>query len=196
MRARAVALGAALGWLAVSACGGRDAKEAGSTAADSMAAAAQAIGSIASMEPLALAESDVEHFVAALEELHHAGLERESRLGTAPSEANQMFEGLSASAEAMGILRKHGFDLSRFQYVGYTVALALAADDAASSAPQVDEAIAQVEKMKGQIPKEQYDAMLAAAKGASGIVQDLRAQPQGNVDLVRRFRERLEKIGK
>lgn len=178
-------------------CGGRaDTEPQNEAPADSLAAAMQAVGSMASMQPVTLSESDVEHFVAALEDLNRAGVRHESRLGADPSEATQLAEGLRGSAEALGILQKHGFDLPRFQVVSYTVALAIAAEDADGSAPNVDEAIAEVEKMKGQLPREQYEAMLAAAKSASGIVQDLQAQPAGNVALVKRFRERIERIGK
>ncbi len=181
--------------LATGCSGGEAAREESAPAADSLTAlTVNAASAMAALEPLRLGEDDVEHFVAALEDFKRAGLE--SRLGSDASEARQFAEGLRASSEAMAILQRHGFDLARFQRVGYSVALALAAADAAASAPKVNEALAEVEKLKGQVPKEQYDAMVAGAKAAAGIAEDMQNQPEGNVELVKRFRDRIERIGK
>lgn len=184
--------------LAIIACGGgvERTDDSAAASADSLAAFGQSVGTSGSLEPVALTESDVEHFVGALEELQATGLRYESRLGSDPSDATSLAEGFRGSAEAMAILRKHGFDVPRFQVVSYSVALAMVADQAAASAPEVNEAVAQVEKMKGQIPKEQYDAMLAGAQSAAALSQDMQKQPAGNVDVVKPFRERLERLGK
>lgn len=187
-------LGLATLAVACLACSGDESKTADSSSA--AVSAVPAVGSVASMQPLTLSESDVEHFTAALEELHQAGLDRNARLGPDASDASQLAEGMRGSAEAMAILSRHDFDLPKFQQTAYSVALAIAADEAAGSQPKVDDAVAQVEKLKGQVPKDQYDAMLAAAKSAGAVVQDLQQQPAGNVEAVRKYRERLERIGK
>lgn len=177
--------------------GGEDtAKDSADAAAAAATAAGQAATTLGALEPVVLTESDVEHFVAALEDLQRAGVRHEARLGSEPSEARQLAEGLRGSSEAMSILQKHGFDLARFQVVSYSVALAGAAAEAEGSAPKMDEALANLEKMKGQLPKEQYDAMLAGLKASSGVVEDLQKQPEGNVELYKRYRERIERIGK
>ncbi len=184
--------------LTLAACsGGEDtAKEPADPAATAAAAAGQAAATFGALDPITLSESDVEHFVAALEDLQRAGVRHESRLGSDPSEARQMAEGLRGSSEALAIIQKHGFDLARFQTVGYSLGLAAAASEAAGSAPKMDSALANLEKMKGQLPKEQYDAMVASLKATGGIVEDLQKQPAGNVELYKRYRERLERAGK
>ncbi len=178
--------------LALAACSGSadSATDEGNAAATPGATAA-----LATMNPITLSESDVEHFVAALEDLQRVGVRQEKRLGADPSDARQMAEGLRGSAEAMAVLERHGFDLVRFQTVGYSIGLAAAAAESGRSAGSMDSAVANLEKMKGQLPKEQYEAMAASLKSAGAIVEDLSKQPAGNVDLYRRYRERLERIG-
>ncbi|MGQ0647530.1 MAG: hypothetical protein ACT4P7_08145, partial [Gemmatimonadaceae bacterium] len=149
-------------------CGGE--KSANDAAGEAAAAAAGADGQIlpASMvKPIVLSENDVEHFIAAGNELAALGHRADGIMGDDPGAATQIAEGLRLNAEALAILRKHEFDLPRFQRVSYSVMMALAAPDVEKSSAGAQDAMANLEAMKDKIPTEQYEAMKKMTASAS-----------------------------
>lgn len=169
------------------ACGGGADEAAPDAAAAMQATTTAAMAPIT--EPIALSESHMERFVAVLGEFKALG-EEVRPLG---SDAANLGAGLAANAEAMAILRRHDFeDLRAFQQVGYSIASALGAAELAGREDEMAEARRKLEAMKESMPKQQYDAMIQAQGMATGMVSN---QPDGNVELVQRWRDRLEAAG-
>ncbi|MCA9762405.1 MAG: hypothetical protein KC544_04665 [Gemmatimonadetes bacterium] len=175
--------------LATLACGGDTAESGASDTPGPDAAAMQAAtaGAMAPItEPIALSESDMERFVAVLGELKELG----ESVRPLREAGTDLGAGLAANAEAMAILRRHDFDdLRDFQQVGYSIASAIGAAELAGREDEMAAAREKMEAMKGSMPKAQYDAMMQAQGMATGMVSN---QPDGNVALVQRWRDRLE----
>jgi hypothetical protein len=168
------------------ACGGGGAAyDAGAGAGDVGAAAA----SVASMtEPMELSEKDIEQFLTVLEELKSLG----ERYGD-DGDLNNVGAAIMANHTAHAIVRKHGFaDLIQFQRVAYNIQAAMAANAMAETGGDMAPDRKQLETMKAQLPKEQYDMLVKAQEQMSSMVA---GQPAGNRELVARYADRIETAG-
>ncbi|MEW5915395.1 MAG: hypothetical protein AB1762_03275 [Gemmatimonadota bacterium] len=181
--------------LILSACSGKEGGgRADSTATpQDVAAAAPAGAAAAQLQAIPLSEGDVEHFIAATKELHALGAEVHAELGDDPSKVQSWTTAIQANAEAMSILRKHTFDIPRYQQVAMSVMMAYAAEDVKKS--QVDMK-AQMEQMKATLPKEQYEQMQKANEQAQAMLKAYENQPQSNIDLVAKYRAQIDEISK
>jgi hypothetical protein len=151
------------------------------------------MGPAGTLQAVTLSESDVEHFIAAAKELNTLGVETNADLGEDPSKARSYLEGLQASAEAMAILRKHTFDGPRFQQVATSVMMAFAAEEMKKTDVDMK---ANLEQMKAQLPKEQYEQMKKMTEAASANMEAIANQPQSNIDLVAKYRDQIDALGK
>lgn len=172
------------------ACGGGE-SDVADTASEAMEMAEQA-GGMATMaavnEPMALDETDMERLVGALEALKRTGEKYEGR--TDGSSWSDFGAGVAANAEAMAILREHGYASPQaFQRVVYNVGAAMAAAELRGQEEQMAQARQKMEAMKGQMSEEQYKAMMQTQQGAMSMVSD---QPEGNVELVQAWKDRIE----
>jgi hypothetical protein len=195
------ALAACLALPLFAACGGGDDEGVSGDAAAGQAAAPSPVaegGGQSAGEPeiVRLTERDVEQWIAAMRDLDAVGDRAQGRLGDDPSGARQMVQGLRANAEATAILRRHGFaDFERFSRVHYSVISAFVAAQMREGAAEQEEAMREMEAMKGKVPDEQYKAMEAAMKGAAAMREAMGRQPEENVALVARYREQIEGLG-
>jgi hypothetical protein len=146
-----------------------------------------------SLQLVQLSESDVEHFIAASKDLQRLGIRAQRNLGNDPSSTERWAIGLQTNAEALGILRRHTFDLPRFQQVAYSVMMAFAAEDIQKAAG-ADEMAARLEEMKSKIPPEQYEQMKQMTAAASASITAAKNQPEGNVALVARYRDQITAV--
>lgn len=175
----------------LAACGGGE-PEAAETAGDAMEMAGEAAGMAgmaAISEPIALDETEMERFVGALQALQRTGEKYEDRTDGTGDWANYG-AAMAANAEAMAILREHGYTQpQQFQRVAYTIGAAMAAGEMEGREDQMAEAQKQLEAMKGQMSDEQYKAMVQSQSSAMGMISN---QPEGNVELVRAWKDRIE----
>lgn len=172
-------------------CGGAEpaSREASDPVADAAALAAP------SFESVLLSASDVEHFIAATKEFQALGMRIEKNLGGNPSAPAEVVQGLSANADAMAILKRHGFDVVRYQQVGMSVMMSAAALEMERSSGGTDP-MAEIEKMKAQLPPEQYEAMKKMTETSMSAMQSVKSQPEGNLVLARKYRDQIEALGK
>ncbi|TFH66247.1 MAG: hypothetical protein E4G90_04545 [Gemmatimonadales bacterium] len=179
------------------ACGGGS-PEAGSAEdraiADAMGAAGAAMPM--SLKPIKLEERDVERFISVLEDFERLGVKYEDKVGPDPSAVSATIQGLGANAEAMNILRDHDLDAMKFQQLTMSVMMAAAASEMENHAPDPAVDQAQLEQMKATLPPEQYQAMMKARQSAAVMMEGMNNQPEGNVELVARYREAIDAIGK
>jgi hypothetical protein len=179
--------------LLAAACGG-DARQAESGSATPSASASDPQVLAAGMvRPVQLTERDVESFLGAARDLHQLGLRVDDERNDDPSSVTSFAEGLKLNAEAMGILRRHGFDLPRFQQVTYSVMMAAAAGEMEPNTASAD-MNAQLEAMKAKLSPEQYEQMKQATAGATATMKALSEQPEGNIELVKRYKEQIKAI--
>jgi hypothetical protein len=139
-------------------------------------------------KPIELNESTMENLVAAMTEMQTLGDKYE-----AGSDMANMASAWSANSEGMRVLGKHGFkNPMEFQRVVASVAGAMAAVEMEGREEEMAKAQAQMEAMKSQMTEEQYNMLVASSQAALGGISD---QPAGNVELVKKWRERLDAIG-
>jgi hypothetical protein len=95
----------------------------------------------------------------------------------------------------MAILRDHDLDVMQFQQLSMSVMMAAAASEMEGNESDPAAEQAQLEQMKATLPPEQYEAMMSARKNAEAMMESIKNQPAGNVELVARYRDQLEVIG-
>jgi hypothetical protein len=163
-------------WLALSAfgCGGdrRDQRSDGPGVADSSSYAT---------EPIALRARDIERYLTVMRELRRTGITLPSGADYGRTDGTPFTE-WSWSPGAMRILTESDFDVPSLQRVTYSIMLAMAADDG-STAPA--ESLAS----PGTITTD-----AATRRRRSRIIESIRSQPAGNVELVRRYRADIEAL--
>lgn len=174
----------------LSACGGGAAVEEAQQFAEEMSEMTPAERLAASRTPVQLSESDMKNFVAVMTEMQALA---DSYDDASPdSDIAAMGMGLEANAEAMKILRKHDMTVLRYQQVTHSVMAALAASEMEGREEETAAAQAQMEAMKSSMGEEQYKAMMETRNAMLGTMTD---QPEGNVELVKRWRDRLDALG-
>lgn len=178
-------------WLgiALAACGGG---EPGASADEASPAAAAAMFT---PEPVTLRDGDVERFLTVMREFKRLGLETQGR-GDPGESVTAMASAWGANREAMDILRRNDFEMVEFQRVTYSIMAALAASEMEGSGAKMQEGAAQLEAMKDKLPKEMYEAMKKTQEQATQMTQSLMQQPEGNVELVRRFKADIEALNR
>jgi hypothetical protein len=174
----------------VAACGG------GSDSAGDSAAASAQVALAAVPEPVKLDENDVEHWIAAAGELKALGVGLQEKQGDSPTDLTATMISWHTNREVMAVLRKHEFDLPRFHRVTYSVMMAAAADGLSRQGAEMEKAKVQLEAMKATLSKEMYESMKKQQEQAMELTRQVMNQPEGNVELVRRYRERIEAIAR
>lgn len=130
-------------------------------------------------------EGELKNMISAMEELE--GMEDEIDTDTP-----NMFDAISASDQAMAALRRNDFNPESFQSTVYNVVLAMGALEMEGQKEQLDQAVAQLEAMKGQIPEAQYNYM---QEQVLGTIQLFQRAPESNVRLVEKYKGELESLG-
>lgn len=140
-------------------------------------------------EPVKLTERSVERFISAAKELSQLG----KNVDLDASKGAGFMQGVTLSADALEILNGHDFEPTEFQRVAYSIGLAMAAADmTAEDRASMKKSQEKLESMKGTLPAAQYEAMKQQMTGAMNI---LNHQPEGNVELVAKYRKQIEGIG-
>jgi hypothetical protein len=143
-------------------------------------------------------------FFAALDEFKASGADAAAQGVRNPSHPAAFAAGLQAAAESTPILQKHGFkDATDFQRVGYNAAMAytiLQQGGKDAMAEKVKKAEAEqakvLEKLKGQVSAEQYASLEQQLNTAMGAARSTKDVPDSNIELVKKYRERMENLGK
>lgn len=171
------------------ACGSSDTAETTETAADTgKKLEAQQIPTLDALpEPVKLTEKTVKNFIAAAKELSKMGDE----ITLSDSDARDFWKGLSLSKEANEVLDDHGFKPVEFQRVGFSIGLAMAAEEMAQNSEEIEEAKKNLEAMKGKLPEAQYNAMKKQMLGAMEMFEDV---PEENVELVKKYKDEFDAL--
>lgn len=175
----------------VSACGGS-----GDSSSDAVPATPESVALATIPEPVQLAAADVEHFIAAAGEMKALGVDLDKNRADNSSDLTATMTAWQSNSEVMAILRKHEFDLQRFHRVTYSIMMAVAADEMGKQGGEMEKAKAQLDAMKSQMSPEMFETMKKSQEQAMGMSKQVMNQPAGNVELVRRYRERIDAIGR
>ena len=135
-----------------------------------------------------LTESDVEGFMRAASALQDLGVKAD------PGKDMDLAQALAANAEAQRIISAAGFTPERLQQVAMSIGMAMAALD--TDMEELQRKMAQVEQMKSRVSPEQWAAMEASMGQAYAMMKRVQNQPDGNIDLVKRYETQLrENLG-
>ena len=107
---------------------------------------------------------------------------------TSPSQMRQMWVG---NADVARILGQHGLTPERFGNVAMNLMMAIGAAEMAKQQVDMDEALAQLEAIKGQMPQAQYDMMVAQITGVQSIFARV---PPENVELAKKYEPEITRI--
>ena len=132
-----------------------------------------------------LSDGDVRNMISAMTEI-------EAMEGEIDTDTPNMFDAISANDDAMAVIRRNGFNAESFQSTVYNVVLAMGALEMRGQKEQLDQAVAQLEAMKGQIPEAQYNYM---QEQVLGTIQLFQRAPESNVALVEKYKPELDAIG-
>lgn len=133
-----------------------------------------------------LSETEMKNLLAAMEDLE--AMESDAIDTDTPT----MFDAIASNAEAKAILSRHDFQPAGFQSAVYNVVLAMGALAMEGQQAEIDQAMAQLEAMKGQLPEAQYEMM---EKQVMGTVALFRRAPEPNIRLVEKYQAELEALG-
>jgi hypothetical protein len=108
------------------------------------------------------------------------------------------------SNESQAIIQKHGFkDATEFQRVGYNAALAYSVvrqggKDAVNT--RLDRAETRqkesLDRLRAQLTPDQYKLLEGQVAGALSTARALRNVPDGNIEIMKKYQGRMEKLGK
>jgi len=140
-------------------------------------------------EMVLLTPGDIADFSAAAPEL--------KALGAAPQGTDA--EKTAAAAQAMDVLKRHGFSQERFRNVSYSIALALSVlqheqngDERLATARTEEEK--KLAEVKGKVSPEQYEQTRRQLDAALGTMAQIHNQPAENLRLVTEHRTALEAV--
>ncbi len=153
-------------------------------------AANDALEMLSNIEPMALSESDVTRFISTAQEFHERDVDIMEDEDV-PTQA-EMLARVRENGEAMSILKANGFTPEGFSDVAMNIVLAMGALEMRANQAEIDQAMAQLEAMKGQLPQAQYDKI---ADQVLGVQRAFAKAPPANVDLVAKHRDELDAIG-
>ena len=143
-------------------------------------------------EIIKLKESDITRFIKTMKELGQLGVkfdEKRAKQGPARTMA-----AIEADSKAMSILRKNKFTTDRLAQVVYSIAMAMAGldmDEDAAGKARAQGAQA-LERMRGQLSAQQLAAIQQQMGTAMKSLDQFEDQPEGNLELVRKYRKALE----
>lgn len=132
-----------------------------------------------------LSEREMKNMLSAMKEF-------EAMEDEIDTDTPNMFDAISANDEAMGVLRRNDFSAESFQSTVYNVVLAMGALAMEAEKAQLDQAVAQLEAMKDQIPEAQYQYM---QEQVLGTIRLFERAPESNVRLVEKYQDELESMG-
>ena len=144
------------------------------------------------MEPINLTADIMERFITATTKLSELGLETAASELSNPNDPEQMAELMQRGSKAMQIMADNGFDIMNFQQVAYTIGLAVGAVQMGENEVQMNMARQQLEAMKSTMSEEDYQQALQGMEGLQKMYAD---QPEGNVDLVKKYWDELMALG-
>ncbi len=154
--------------------------------------AQQAMDVVKSIEPKVLSESDMKRFIATAKEFDEKDVDFDTgNEGNVPTR-EEMLEMARSNDQAMSILRSHGFEPEEYYDVTMNVMLAMGASEMQKNKAEIDEAMAQLELMKSQIPPAQYEML---AEQVLGVQTAFAKAPASNIALVEKYKPELEKLG-
>lgn len=131
-----------------------------------------------------LTDNHVERFIAAAKEL------RAQKFDYQNSENQDWNEAFRENAQLNGVLKRHGFDDgAAFEATVYSIVAAIGSMEMEKNRPEIEQAKAQLEQMKDQMPAETYAMLEQQMLGMAQVFDD---QPAGNVEVVRKYRDQLE----
>ena len=149
-------------------------------------AAGQAwLAELQSVEVREISEREMTNMIAAMEEI-------EVMEGEIDTDTPSMFEAISANNQAMAVLRRNDFSAESFESTVYNVVLAMGALEMQGQKEQLDQAVAQLEAMKGQLPEAQYNYM---KEQVLGTIQLFQRAPESNIRLAEKYKDELDAIG-
>ncbi|MEO0972480.1 MAG: hypothetical protein AAFX85_05235 [Pseudomonadota bacterium] len=138
-------------------------------------------------ELVTLTDKDVTQFIKAANELMRLGVELDGE----PWDSS-FADRLAGQGKAMDVLRSSGFTPERLHQVGYSVGMAMLV--VSGDAAEMKQEMAQMEQMKSQMTPEQW-AMASASMGpALTMMKQLDDQPPGNLAVVKKHQEALDKL--
>lgn len=132
-----------------------------------------------------LSDRDMTNMISAMEEI-------EAMEGEIDTDSPNMFDAISGNDEAMAVLRRNDFSAAEFESTVYNVVLAMGALEMRGQKEQLDQAVAQLEAMKGQIPEAQYQYM---EQQVLGTIRLFERAPESNVNLVAKYKDELDSLG-
>ena len=148
------------------------------TADEAMRQARQYQQDSQAVRTVVLTERDIKSFLAARTELEKLG------------PTTNLAQAAGRNAQTLAVLARHGFSLDSFGAVTTSIGLALGSLDAKTNDPAQEEALA---KMKEQLTPAQYEMMRQQLDASTAMLADLQKQPAANVELVRKYRDQIEK---
>lgn len=164
------------------------------TACLALAAAAQAqapadgqawLAELRNAEVRELSDREMQNMIAAMKDIEAMGDDIDT-------DTPNMFEAIAANDEAMAVLRRNDFSPEGFQSTVYNVVLAMGALEMQGQKEQLDQAVAQLEAMKDQLPEAQYQYM---QEQVLGTIRLFEKAPESNVRLVEKYKGELDSIG-
>lgn len=158
---------------------------AGANAQQDQAAAQAWLAELKTVEVRELGEDEVKRMIAAMTEIEAMGDEIDTDSPT-------MFEAIRTNDKVMGVLRRNDFKAEDFESTVHNVVLAMGALEMRGQKEQLDQAVAQLEAMKGQLPEAQYNYM---KEQVVGTIQLFERAPESNLSLVEKYKPELDAIG-
>lgn len=158
---------------------------AGAAGAQDPAAGQAWLAELQNAEVREISEREMQNMLSAMEEI-------EAMEGEIDTDTPNMFAAITANNEAMSALRRNDFSPESFQSTVYNVVLAMGALEMRGQKAELDQAVAQLEAMKGQIPEAQYQYM---QEQVLGTIRLFERAPESNVRLVEKYKDELDALG-
>ena len=139
---------------------------------------------------VALQESDVTGFIGAMSELKRLDPSGNA-LGESLADFNRT---VATDSRVKAILSKNGLSAETMPQIAYSISMAIGSLE--TSQAEIDEARSAgndaLARMKAQLTPEQYELMKQQMGAFDASIAQLQKQPEGNVQLVQKYRAQLE----
>ncbi|MEM1230892.1 MAG: hypothetical protein AAGI15_10165 [Pseudomonadota bacterium] len=154
-------------------------------------AATSALDGFADTQIVSLTDAKVRAFIALSKEIEAMNLDLEDEMDADPG-VDSWASAVEGNATVYSALKRHGFASGKdFALTSYAVMLAYGGLEMESNRAEIEQARAQLQAMKDQLPPETYALMEEQMLGAFALFED---QPQENLALVRKYREQLDAL--
>lgn len=165
---------------------------AASAGAQTQTAADNFLSGFEGAEVVELDEATVKRFIDVGEALKAQQVDYADELDEPPS-IRSWAQAADGNDQINRVIRQHGFkDGEDFALTSYAIMLAMGAVELDANRAEMEQARAQLNAMKDQLPPETYTMMEQQLLGAFAIFDNV---PPGNLALVRKYREALTAIG-